>query len=220
MNRIFDRPLLYPITTGELTAANFAEKSPAVLALVARAVESRIALIQLREKLLPARLLFELAERAARLTKNSPTRLLVNDRADVALAARADGVHLTAGSLPAHIIRTHFPPPFIVGVSTHAAAEVVAAGRAGADFATFGPVFETESKKIYGPPQGVEKLREAVAAAGDLPVVALGGIDEHNFRETLAAGARGIAAIKLLNDPERIRRMAGLIFDGDALLLN
>jgi thiamine-phosphate pyrophosphorylase len=149
-----DQPLIYLITSGEATAQNFSENSAAILTLVKAAVESKVNLIQIREKNLPAKFVFELVVKACALTQNTLTRLLVNDRADIALAAKADGVHLTSRSLPAAIIRQNFPPNFIIGVSTHTFEEAVSAQREDADFITFGPVFQTPSKAKYGKPQG------------------------------------------------------------------
>ncbi|MEP6904408.1 MAG: thiamine phosphate synthase, partial [Actinomycetota bacterium] len=99
------RPLIYLITGGETTAENFRKKSLQILKLIEKAVEAEVSLIQIREKLLSAKMVFELAAKAAKITKNSKTKLLVNDRADIALAAEADGVHLPANSLSAELIR-------------------------------------------------------------------------------------------------------------------
>ena len=211
--QIFDaKPLIYLITKGDLTPENFREKTSETLSIIAAAVRAQVSLIQIREKSLTAGQVFELVSKAARLTKNSNTRLVVNDRADIARAALADGVHLAANSLPAGIIRAHFGEDFIIGVSSHSREEVEEANSAGADFATFSPIFATPSKAKYGAPQGIAKLREAVEAAEDFPVIALGGIDESNFTEALRAGAKGIAAIRLLNDTRRLMEIAGKIF--------
>ena len=211
--QIFDKkPLIYLITDGALTPENFREKSSATLKIIEKAVLGEIPLIQIREKRLLAGQVFELVSKAARLTKNSNTRLLVNDRADIALAAAADGVHLPANSLPAQIIRRNFGADFIIGVSAHSAEEVGRARLAKADFATFGPVFATASKARYGAPQGVAKLRAVAATHPDFPVIALGGIDENNFAEALRAGAKGIAAIRFLNDAEKLPEIAKKIF--------
>jgi thiamine-phosphate pyrophosphorylase len=197
-------PLIYLITGGELTAENFREKSSATLKIIEKAVRAEVSLIQIREKSLTAKQLFELASEAARLTKNSKTKLLVNDRADIAQAAEADGVHLPANSLPAEIVRANFGESFIIGVSAHSLEDVERAKSAGANFATFSPVFATASKAKYGAPQGVAKLREVAETFEGFPVIALGGIDENNFREALEAGASGIAAIRFLNDAENL----------------
>ncbi len=113
------KSLIYLITEGQATTENFAKKKREILKLVEIALASKISFIQIREKQLPARLVFELAAEAAKLARRSNTKILVNDRADIALAARADGVHLTSASLSAQIIRRNFPPRFIIGVSVH-----------------------------------------------------------------------------------------------------
>ena len=188
-------PLLYLITDGALTPAN--QDFSRLLRLIAAAVNARFELVQIREKKLPGRALYELARQAVRLTKGSQTRLLLNDRADIARAAGADGVHLTAQSLEAAVIRRAFGPDFVIGVSTHTLAEARAARDGGADFATFGPVFDTLSKRAYGPPVGLEKLAETASNLPRFPVFALGGIALANAPQTIAAGAAGLAAISL-----------------------
>lgn len=204
MREFKNKPLLYLITKGAATTENFREKRAETLDIIKQAVAAEISLIQIREKNLPARLVYELTSEAVKLTKNSKTKLLVNDRADVALAANADGVHLTASSLPPEIVRSLLGADLIIGVSAHSAAEVEAAKRGGANFAVFGPVFTTPSKIKYGAPQGIEKLREAVAAVEDFPVLALGGIDETNYAEVLRV-ADGFAAIRFLNDAKNFK---------------
>jgi thiamine-phosphate pyrophosphorylase len=171
-----------------------------VLALVERAVAARVSLVQLREKNLNARVLYELTARAARLTRETETRLLVNDRADVARAAGADGVHLTTYSLDAEVVRRTFDEPFLVGVSTHTLAEARAARDAGASFVVFGPIFDTPSKRAYGSPAGLDALRETARALSPFPVLALGGIDARSAPDALSAGAAGIAAIRLFTE--------------------
>ncbi len=201
------KPLIYLITKGDATANNFRAQSVEILKIIETAVRAKVSLIQIREKLLPARLVFELAEKAAGMTKNSNTKLLVNDRADIALASGADGVHLTSNSISAEIIRSTFSANFIIGVSAHSLEEVEKAKRGGADFATFSPVFVTASKAKYGAPQGVAKLREVTQTIENFPVIALGGIDENNFSEVLKSGADGFAAIRFLNDAENLQKL-------------
>jgi thiamine-phosphate pyrophosphorylase len=196
-----NKPLIYLITKGEATAENFSEKSAEIYSLIENAVRANIDLIQIREKNLSAKLVFELASTAALITKNSESRLLINDRADIAFAANADGVHLTSVSLPTAVIRQNFPRDFIVGVSTHTLDEAESAERQGADFITFSPIFNTPSKEKYRkPPQGLEKLREVCKTLKSFPVIAMGGIDESNLGEVIRAGAGGFAAIRFLND--------------------
>jgi thiamine-phosphate pyrophosphorylase len=192
--------LIYLITKGEADAENFPEKSAEILRLVEAAARAEISFIQIREKRLPARLVFELTEKAAKITRRFQTKLLVNDRADIAFAAGADGVHLTSLSLSAETIRRNFPKDFIVGVSTHTTAEAESAERQGADFATFSPIFSTPGK---GEPKGLAKLKEVCARLKPFPVIALGGIDETNYREVLQI-ADGFAAIRFLNDTENL----------------
>jgi thiamine-phosphate pyrophosphorylase len=207
------KPLIYLITDGEMTAENFREKAAETLKLIEKSVLAKISLIQIREKQLSAKLVFELAAKAARITKNSETSLLVNDRADIALAADADGVHLPADSLPAEIIRASFPANFIIGVSAHSLEEARKAKLGKADFATFSPIFATASKARYGAPQGIAALRKVSETAGEFLVIALGGIDENNFAETLKAGADGIAAIRFLSEAEKLSQIAAKIQD-------
>ncbi len=192
-------PIIYPITSGK-------SNPDEILRLVRAAVDADVPLIQIREKSLDARVLFELVTRAAEITRGSRTRLLVNDRSDIALSAGADGVHLTTRSLPVEVVRSICGAEFLIGVSTHSLDEALAARAGGADFIVFGPVFETESKRAYGAPQGVDKLAEVARALGEFPVVAIGGITLDNADECFQAGARGIAAIRLLNDTENLTR--------------
>ncbi len=199
------QPLIYLITDGTLTAANFNEKSDLVIRLAAAAAAMRIPLIQIREKNLPARMVFDLASAVAKITNNTATRILINDRADIALAANADGVHLTADSLSARIVRENFPENFIVGVSAHSFEKAALAERDGADFVTYSPIFPTPGKDA---PQGIERLREVCGRLNPFPVIALGGVDGGNFADALAAGARGFAAIRFLNDETNLKKLS------------
>jgi thiamine-phosphate pyrophosphorylase len=185
----------YLITPGDSTPGTFSADSAKILELIKKAVEQKISLVQIREKNLFARQLFELAAQAVSIAKNTGTKLLVSDRADIAFAAGADGVHLTSHSLPTAVIRQNFPPEFTIGVSTHSLETALAAKEQGADLIVFGPVFTTKSKAEYGAPQGIEKLSEVVKALKDFPVFALGGINKTNYEEALETGATGIASI-------------------------
>ena len=206
-------PIIYPITSGATTPQTTPDdpQFSAILRIVRAAVGAEVSLIQIREKSLPARVLFELVARAAQLTHGSRTRLLVNDRADIARAAGADGVHLTTRSLPVEVVRKTFGAEFLIGVSTHSLDEARMAQAAGADFAVFGPVFETESKRAYGEPQGLDKLREVTRAVAEFPVLAIGGVTLENAGECFHAGARGIAAIGMLNDAENMSSIVRVI---------
>ncbi|MFN0278210.1 MAG: thiamine phosphate synthase [Pyrinomonadaceae bacterium] len=208
MSFTVSKPLVYLITEGQATPANFTEKRREILDIIRTAVEAGVSLVQLREKKLPARLLCQLTVEAAAITRGSATRLLVNDRADIALAAKADGVHLTANSLWSAVIRASFPKEFIIGVSTHTVDKALGASVNGADFVVFGPVFEALNK---GEPKGLAKLRKVCETLHPFPVLALGGIDESNVLSVLEAGATGFAAIRALNDFDSLRSICKLI---------
>ena len=206
-------PIIYPITNGKTSAQTTPEDSQVtdILRLVEAAVAAGVPLFQIREKLLSGRVLYELVARAVEITRGSNTRLLVNDRSDIARAAGADGVHLTTHSLPADVVRKIYGPELLIGVSTHSIEEARIAKVRGADFVVFGPVFATESKREFGEPQGVEKLREITSELRGFPVVAIGGITLDNVAACFDAGASGVAAIRLLNDAERISSIAEVI---------
>ena len=213
MSLLLQYPIIYLISSGatnrETTPAS--EEFAALLNLVAAAVAAKVSLIQLREKHLTARTLHELTQRAAQLTRKGQTRLLINDRSDIAKAAGADGVHLTTYSLPADVIRKTFGDDFLIGVSTHSVAEARAARDNGANFVVWGPVFATDSKAGYGEPQGVDELARVVQQLAPFPVVALGGITVNNIDECLNAGASGIAGIGLFHNENDLAQIVSRI---------
>jgi thiamine-phosphate pyrophosphorylase len=213
MPRALPRPITYLITGGQTSSATTPADAEfrSLLALVGGAVEARVTLVQLREKGLTGRTLYELACAAALLARGSATRVLVNDRADVARAAGCDGVHLTTRSLEAPAVRRAFGEDFLIGVSAHTRGEARAARDGGADFAVFGPVFDTPSKRAYGAPVGLETLEAVARELSPFPVVALGGVDAANAAEVLRAGAAGVAGIRLFADGQNLARAVQLI---------
>lgn len=206
-------PIIYPITNGKTTAETTSEhpQFADILRLVEAAVDAGVSIFQIREKMLSGRVLYELVTRAVEITRGSDTRLLVNDRSDIACAAGADGVHLTGQSLPADVVRKIYGAEFLIGVSTHSSEEAVAAKARGADFVLFGPVFATESKREFGEPQGLERLQRVTNELRGFPVVAIGGITLENVAACFDAGASGVAAIRLFDDAERISSIAEVI---------
>ena len=142
----------------------------------------------------------------------------VNDRADVALAARAHGVHLGPDDVPPDEIRTLAPSPFRIGISVGSPTEADAALQADVDYWSIGPIFATATKPDAGPPIGASGFRKlARRAPADLPVIAIGGITATNMAEVLEAGATGVAVSRALfsaGDIERATRALRDIVDG------
>lgn len=198
-------PLVYLISDGSITDENYQSKSAEFQQLVKAAVDFRIPLIQIREKKIYARHLFDLTTVIVDLAKNSRTRVLINDRLDIAIAAGADGVHLTASSVPVDFVRRKVPDDFLIAVSSHSQVELDSARSRGADFAVFGPVFESPAK---AKPIGLDEFTTAVVANPQFPVLALGGIDQTNYREILDAGASGFAAIRFLNNAQNLEKLS------------
>jgi thiamine-phosphate pyrophosphorylase len=197
---------------GQSTAADFSKHSILALrAAIQNAAAAGAAWIQIREKDLEARALAELVRHAIEDTQATGAKILVNDRLDVALAASAAGIHLGEKSLPLEAVarwrrssgRTHFQ----IGVSCHSLEAARAAERGAADYIFFGPVFATPSKAAFGPPQGIERLRE-VCASVKIPVLAIGGVNFENARACLDAGAAGVAAIRLFQDAGNVAELA------------
>jgi thiamine-phosphate pyrophosphorylase len=169
--------------------------------VVEAALEGGVRLVQLREKDLPARELAALARELRAITRRHGAALLINDRLDVAVAVDADGVHLPASSFSVADARQLLGPGRIIGISTHSPEEAAMAGRAGADFAVFGPLFETPSKQSYGPPLGLERLSAATKATG-IPVLAIGGVTAARIPAVLSCGAAGVAMIRAVLEAE------------------
>jgi thiamine-phosphate pyrophosphorylase len=208
-------PISCLVTDGRTTEATNSSSAEftRLFVLVGACVEAGVSLVQLREKAMRPRVLYELTRRAAELTRHSATRLLVNDRADIALAARADGVQLTTRSLHPLVVRDIAPRDFLIGVSTHTLEEAQAASMADADFALLGPVFDTPEKRAYGPPLGLDALREAAHVLAPFPILAIGGITRERIPQVIGAGAQGIAAIRLFTDESELEAVASEVRD-------
>jgi thiamine-phosphate pyrophosphorylase len=162
------------------------------LAEIERALQSgKIDMIQIREKHLSTRELTAHVRDVLQLSNPYQVRILVNDRLDVALICKAQGVHLRANSVSPKTLRRITPPEFQIGISCHSIADLEAAD--GADFAVLGPIFESPGK---GPPLGLRYLAQAVHSTG-IPVYALGGVTEERVAVCLRLGAAGVAGIRL-----------------------
>jgi thiamine-phosphate pyrophosphorylase len=199
--------LCYVTERRSLLVENGENREAALLQRVESAARAGVDWVQLREKDLPARKLADLTHEAIRICKNASargeTRVVVNDRFDVAWAAGAAGVHAGETSLPIRALvnacRAARLTNFIIGASCHSLESAISAAEAGANYVFFGPVFETPSKAAFGPPQGTAKLAQ-VCTAVSIPVIAIGGITLENAGICRDSGAAGIAAIRLLQN--------------------
>ena len=170
--------------------------------VVEEALRGGVRAVQLREKDLATKELYETAYELRRLTSRYGAKLFINDRVDVALAVDADGVHIGGGSLPIYKVRKLLGERKLIGVSCHNQVQAITAQEMGADFITFGPVYFTASKAAYGDPVGLELL-ETVTGMLQIPVFALGGIKRENCAEVVDCGVRGIALISaIMSAPE------------------
>jgi thiamine-phosphate pyrophosphorylase len=205
--------LLYYITDRRQFSGTEVERRAILLQKIAGAAQSGVDFIQLREKGLPARELEELAREAMQIVRalSATTRVLINSRADVALAVGADGVHLRSADISPRDARDIWRKAGseqdpVIAVSCHTEAEVALAARSGANFAAFGPVFE--KKDAPGPPAGIGLLRSA--CEHELPVLALGGVTIENASLCVRAGAAGIAGIRLFQEGNLAQTVAAL----------
>lgn len=172
-------------------------KTPNLLATVETALKAGVKAVQLREKDMFTRELYELAHEMRKLTTRYGAKLFINDRADIALAVDADGIHVGGDGIPLYKIRKVVGEKMLLGVSCHNMISAITAQEKGADFITFGPVFFTPSKAPFGDPVGVEKLAE-VASVLSIPVFGLGGINRKTIPEVLEAGAFGVSLISAI----------------------
>jgi len=170
-----------------------------LLDVVEAAVQGGVDAVQLREKDLPVAELFDLACKLRVLCRRYRVRLLVNDRIDVALAAAADGVHLPVNSFTPADARRLLGPEALIGASAHSLAEARAAADGGADFVVFGPVFDTPSKRPFGPPVGLRALAEATRSVS-LPVLAIGGMTAERLDLAQRCGGRGVAVVSAISE--------------------
>jgi thiamine-phosphate pyrophosphorylase len=195
---LVDLPRLYPITDVRLSGLSHAEQ-------VARLSEGGATLIQLREKHLSPREFYSAAEQALIVAREHNVRLVINDRADIALALGADGVHLGQNDLPPAAARELLGERAIIGFSTHSIEQARDAARLPVDYIAIGPIFETSSKENPDATVGLDGLRRVRQAVEGTPLVAIGGITPETARAVREAGADSIAVLSsLLREPAEI----------------
>lgn len=192
-------PRIYAITDCRISGLSHAEQ-------VRRLAAGGIRWVQLREKKASPREFYQQALEAVAVARALGVTLIINDRADIALAVGADGVHLGQDDLPPEKARALLGPEKIVGFSTHSLEQAMAAQALPVDYIAFGPIFPTRTKENPDPVVGVEQLRR-LRRAVQKPLVAIGGITLERAREVLAAGADSLAVISdLLSHPDITHR--------------
>ncbi len=197
-------PLVFYVTDRRGFVLEDPQAVARLLEIIQDAARAGVDAVQLREKDLSSRALLDLTKAA--MHHAGQTKIIVNDRLDVALAAGAAGVHLGERSIGvaeaiAFRVSGRAPADFLIGRSCHSLAEAQRAEKDGADFIFFGPVFATPSKARFGPPQGTRALA-AVCGGVRIPVVGIGGITLDNAGACIRAGAAGVAAIRLFQEAE------------------
>lgn len=165
--------------------------------VLSQAIMAGVPAIQLRERDLPTGELLSLAQEVHALTAPRAIPLLLNDRVDLVLALNLDGVHLRADSLPVPAVRRLIGPDRLIGISTHSVEAVRRANHDGADYVIFGPIFDTPSKRSFGPPLGLDTLADACRES-TIPIFAIGGITSERVREVRRVGVHGVAVIGAL----------------------
>lgn len=191
-------PKIYPITDRALSGLSHLEQAR-------RLIDGGARLIQLRDKTADARDFFAQAVEAIEYAHARGAMIIVNDRVDIALASRADGVHLGQNDLPPEEARKILGPEAVIGFSTHSVRDAERALDLPIDYLALGPIFATSTKDDPDPVVGAEALKHAAMLKGDFPLVAIGGITLDTARSVLDAGADSIAIISgLLTDPDSI----------------
>ena len=191
-------PKIYPITDARLSKISHVEQ-------VEKLIEGGAKFIQLREKYASAREFYKSAESALKIARKNNVKIIINDRVDVALALKADGVHLGQDDLPPAEARKILGEKAIIGFSTHNVEQAIAAVRMPIDYLAIGPIYTTKTKENPDAIVGLEGLRKVREATGNFPLVAIGGINSENFREVYDAGANSAAIISILiSEAEKI----------------
>lgn len=179
---------LYPLTDRLISGLSHDEQ-------VSRLSELGVTIVQFREKLLSSREFYQAAAAALRTARKRKLKLIINDRVDIALALRADGVHLGQEDVSPEVARRMLGPEFIIGISTHTLNQAHTAAQMPVDYVAIGPIFPTSTKKSSQAAVGLDGLRLIRNAIGRMPLVAIGGINSKSQEEVLNAGADCLAII-------------------------
>jgi len=191
-------PKIYPITDTRLTKLSHTEQ-------VERLIKGGALMIQLREKYASPKEFYDDAKTAIEIARKTGVKIIINDRVDIALALKADGVHLGQDDLPPAKAREILGEKSIIGFSTHSTRQAVEAAQFPIDYVAIGPVFATTTKENPDEIVGIEGVKLVREAIGDFPLVAIGGISAKNFSQVIESGADSAAVIKsILFPPEKI----------------
>jgi len=194
-------PKIYPITDTRLSKLSHAEQ---VEKLIAGGAE----FIQLREKHASPKGFYAEAEKALRIAREKDVKIIINDRVDIALALKADGVHLGQDDLPPEAARKILGENVIIGFSTHSITQAIEAVKMPINYLAIGPIFATKTKENPDEIVGLDGLKQVREAIGNFPLVAIGGIDSANLTEVFANGADSCAIISgLVSIPEKISQI-------------
>ena len=200
-------PKIYPITDVSLAGISHGEQ-------VGRLIAGGATFIQLREKHASPRDFFEAAKPAIEIARKNNVMIIINDRVDIARALGADGVHLGQDDLPPNAAREVLGPDAIIGFSTHSVEQAIDAAGLPIDYIAIGPIFETRTKENPDPIVGLDGLAEVKKNIGNIPLVAIGGIDLDNVLDVLAAGADSIALVSaIIGDPALISAKTAQLLD-------
>ncbi len=198
-------PRVYPISDTRISRLSHAEQ-------VALFADGGATVVQLREKHASAWEFYEQAKAALEVAKKRGVQVIINDRADIALALGAAGVHLGQDDLPPEAARRLLGEDAIIGYSTHSVTQIQAAAKLPIDYFAIGPIFPTSTKENPDPVVGLGGVRLAREAIGGRPLVGIGGISPSNAHSVIRAGADSVALISaLLSDPEKIPETVELL---------
>ena len=192
-------PLLYPLPK----EGDHRDRSQSLVDVIEQAIEAGARLIQYRDKTGTRREMYERAKKLRGLTSARDVTLIINDEIDLALAVKADGVHLGQDDLPIDVARKLLAKGTIVGISTHNISQAAKAESEGADYIGFGPIFKSSTKDSSNVPLGIESVREAVRQV-QIPIYVIGGIQFSHLPEVMAAGAAGVAAVSAFSGDIRL----------------